>query len=182
MKKQSILRVFEIYRSNRSGQWGWRAKSTKNGKITFTGESHPSASNALRAIKQELAAVGATNPVRIEILSGKKRSIVYETMSPISKLAVPVSKLVEKPVRTLFIEDMGLARRTLNVLREEGLTTAAEISKRREAEIRKIPGVGEATYKDIVVGLFRHGLTLDKTPPAGKRSKGFLDLEWKSPK
>ena len=162
MKKQSILRVFEIYRSNRSGQWGWRSKSTKNGKTTFSGESHPSASNALRAIKQELAALGATNPVSIEIVSGKKRSIVYHRPAPLINAADQLRELVGKPVKTLFIEDMGFSTRTLNVLKEEGFETAADITKYRKNELLKLPGMGARSFVDLLKVLKAHKLGLDE--------------------
>ena len=99
MAKQSVLRVFEVYQSNRSQQWGWRSKSFKNKKITFTGESHPSEGKAIRAIQQELTALGATNPVRIEVVSGlNKRAFVLDTMAPFP--AIPPLAVLEKVMDT----------------------------------------------------------------------------------
>jgi uncharacterized protein YegP (UPF0339 family) len=99
MAKQSVLRVFEVYQSNRSQQWGWRAKSFKNKKITFTGESHPSEAKAIRAIQQELTALGATNPVRIEVISGlNKRAFIIDTMAPLG--SIPPFAALEKAMET----------------------------------------------------------------------------------
>jgi len=90
MAKQSVLRVFEVYKSNRSQQWSWRARSFKNKKITFTGESHPTEAKAIRAIQQELTALGATNRVRIDVISGdNQREIPVDTMAPLSFPSVP---------------------------------------------------------------------------------------------
>jgi DNA-directed RNA polymerase alpha subunit len=143
MAKQSVLRVFEVYQSNRSQQWGWRAKSFKNKKITFTGESHPSEAKAIRAIQQELTALGATNPVRIDVISGlNKRDFVLDTMAPLNAV-------YGSPVKELYLVDMSLSTRTLNALKVEGVETVSQLVKYRREELGKLPNIGSKAVTEI---------------------------------
>ncbi|MNU19477.1 DNA-directed RNA polymerase subunit alpha [compost metagenome] len=166
MAKQKILRVFEIYQSNRSGQWGWRSKSFKNGKTTFSGEPHPSEGKALRAIKQELSALGATNTVRIDVISGNKRSFDLETMAPLTKSidkfvkSMKKAEASEKPEKVIYLLDMGFSSRALNVLRAEGLVTASELARYLPEEVGKLPGMGEVSLQNVKAVLKKHGLQL----------------------
>ncbi len=59
-------REFNV-QQQKNGEFTWHAFAKANKKITFRGESHPSEGNAIRAIKQELKALGVINPDSIKI-------------------------------------------------------------------------------------------------------------------
>jgi len=64
-------REFQVKRSPKDGKFYWNAKSPANGKITLSGEGHPNAAKALRAIVQEMEAVGSTKPIVIHVEGGE---------------------------------------------------------------------------------------------------------------
>lgn len=64
-KPEAVNREFDVKKS-KDGQWRWHARAS-NGEITFQGQGHPEANKAVRAIKQELDALGATEPVIINV-------------------------------------------------------------------------------------------------------------------
>ena len=63
-----------VVKKGTDGQFYWHAKAT-NGKTTFQGESHPEAGKAIRAIEQEMKALGSTQPIRITVINGTKKEV-----------------------------------------------------------------------------------------------------------
>lgn len=59
-------RIFEV-RKSADKNWHWHAKSPANGDITFQGQRHPNEGNALRAINQEMHALGSTKEMHIHV-------------------------------------------------------------------------------------------------------------------
>ncbi len=83
-------RTFIVTENAGNKQWYWHAEAAANRKTTFQGEGHPSSTNAVRAIKQELKALGATSRVAFVVRSanGMEKSSVYDcaTGQPVSAI------------------------------------------------------------------------------------------------
>lgn len=69
-----LAREFQV-KKGADGQFYWHARSS-NGKTTFQGEGHPDQTKAVRAIKQEMEALGSTLPIRITVVKGTKKEVL----------------------------------------------------------------------------------------------------------
>lgn len=61
---------------------------------------------------------------------------------------------------TASLEDLGLSTRTINVLMENGIKTAAGLLRRKEETLSETPGLGEKAIEEIKASLKKHGLEL----------------------
>lgn len=62
--------------------------------------------------------------------------------------------------RDLPVEELGIGRRAINCLQRRSITTLAELLVRSEADLMMLPGMGEATMRDIKNTLAMHGYAL----------------------
>jgi len=76
-KDKLPARRFEVRKSESGNSWSWHAISPANGKITFQGEGHPTSSKAVRAIEQELNALGAKTDVHITVHGSGEPKVIH---------------------------------------------------------------------------------------------------------
>lgn len=161
-------RVFEVFQKATAGQWYWHAKARANGKITLRGEGHPTSAKAVRAIVQELAALGATAPTFIEVkgdkptfyslnVGNKIEAVGYKAPAKVAakfpakavtgrtKVSVVLPKNTKDPMAAVSkIQDDIVAAKTTN--RAEVLKTAKKpfVSNRVSATVKPALNTGVA--------------------------------------
>lgn len=74
-------RIFEVRRSQDGDTWHWHAKAPINGKITFQGEGHTTEASALRAINQEMHALGSTKTMHIHVFDKHEAVVPKKTLA-----------------------------------------------------------------------------------------------------
>lgn len=141
-------RRFEVRPSTHNNQWYWHAKAP-NGKVTFQGEGHPTPEKAVRAIEQEMTALGALSDLHITV-HGKA---IQDEPKVIVKASVAHDSIRKEILRqtfgatTLSFADEQPARTKVSVKIPEGTKAPAAFVASVQEKIvkeRKKPQVNPA--------------------------------------
>lgn len=165
-----------IVKKGKDDQFYWHAKAS-NGRITFQGESHPEPAKAIRAIEQEMKALGSTLPIRITVINGSKKE-VRELPAAVSlgndvESAAPAEPI--KPIRGRFATSPATSAMINNALANvvhkppSGAVAMAPIPGQA-----KVPPAGEITMRNTVAPVAKQPnlpaavKSLHKAQPAAK--------------
>ena|SRR5207249_3687680 len=74
--------------------------------------------------------------------------------------APPVIDPRVSPVTDVELVELDLPRKLHNLLRQEGIRTVGELARRSETDLRRLPGLGEASLREVRHALGPLGVTL----------------------
>jgi len=108
-------------------------------------------------LKMEILTDGTVDP---EWALKESCKILTGHLDKISETFLIEKKLPQKEEKELNLEDLKLSTRTVNALKENGVTTLTRLLKKKEEDLGKMKGLGEKGIEEIKRRLKRKGFGL----------------------